>query len=170
MLGSAPSGPLCYGMAIAQAGRVDACDHSSNETLWAARVDDGDGSIDPSEVGVFYQTGGSPWWDVVIREDGALLLCEDQKPDRLVILTDLNQDGDSLDAGEAVEVSRDNVAANGSVRLRGATWMRGPELEASSAIAPTGTATAFVATTTKAGDSFGICRSTGSAPPVSLAP
>ena len=170
VLGSATSGPFCYGMAITADGRFYVCDHSSNETLWTARDDNGDGSIDSSEVSVYYQTGASTWWDVVIREDGALLLCEDQTPDRLVVLTDLNQDGDALDAGEAVEVYRDTVAANGSVRPRGATWMRGPELEASPASAPTGTATSFVATTTRAGDLVAIFLSTGLAPPVSLAP
>lgn len=165
-----PSSPFHYGMAIARDGRFYLSDHSSNETIWTARDANADGSIDSTEQGVFYQTAGSTWWDVQIRDDGAILLCEDQTPDRLVLLRDLNGDGDALDAGEATEIYNDTVAANPNLRPRGAVFLRGPELVAAPATVAIGGATSFVATTSKPNEIVGVFLSLGLAAPVSLPP
>lgn len=164
------SSPFHYGMAIARDGRFYLSDHSSNETIWTARDANGDGVIDATEQGVFYQTAGSTWWDVVIRDDGSVLLCEDQTPDRLVVLRDLNGDGDALDAGEATEIYNDTVAANGNLRPRGATLMRGPELQVSPATVAIGNPTNFFATTNQPGQLVGVFLSIGLAGPVALPP
>jgi len=144
--------PFHWGMAITRDGRFYLSDHSSNETIWTARDDDNSGTIEASEQSVFYQTSASTWWDVVIRDDGSILLCEDQTPDRLVVLTDLNQDGDALDAGEAVEVYNDTQAVNGGLRPRGAAFMRGPELVAAPPSVAIGASTSFNVTTNKPGE------------------
>jgi len=165
-----PNSPFHFGMAIAPDGRFYLSDHSSNETIWTARDANNDGTIDASEQGVFYSTGGSTWWDVVIRDDGSILLCEDQTPDRLVVLTDLNGDGDAMDAGEAVEIYNDTLAANSSLRPRGATFLRGHQLQASPATVALGGSTNFVATTSKPGELAAVFLSLGLAAPASLPP
>ena len=162
--------PFHWGMAIASDGRFFLSDHSSNETVWTARDDNNNGTIEPNEQSVYYQTSASTWWDVVLRDDGSILLCEDQTPDRLVLLTDLNQDGDALDPGEAVEVYNDTLAANGSLRPRGAAFLRGPELQAIPASASIGTSTSFVATTHAPGDLAAVFLASGVSSPISLAP
>ncbi|MCK5943552.1 MAG: hypothetical protein KAI24_16335 [Planctomycetes bacterium] len=162
--------PFHYGMAIATDGRFYLSDHSSNETLWTARDANNDGVIDASEQGIYYQTAGSTWWDVVIRDDGAVLLCDDQTPDRITLLRDLNGDGDALDAGEAIEIYTDTIAANGAVRPRGAAFLRGPELLATPATVAIGGTTSFVATTNLPGQLAAVFLSLGLAGPVSAPP
>lgn len=115
-----------WGLAVDRSGTFWVSDHG-NETVWRARDADASGAIDASEETLFFQSTGSTWWDVVLREDGAVLLCEDDAPDRVMGLFDRNLDGDALDPGEAVELYSDAVSAI-DTRPRGAALMRAPTL------------------------------------------
>lgn len=162
--------PFTWGLAVDQTGRFFLSDHSSNESIWTAFDANGDSVIDPSEQGLFYQTSASTWWDIVVREDGALILCEDQTPDRLTLLQDLNNDGDALDPGEAIEIYDDTAAANPDLRPRGAAFLRAPELLASPASVQVGQSTSFQTTTTKPNELAAVFLSVATVSPISLAP
>ena len=162
--------PFHFGMAIDATGRFYISDHSSNEQVWSAFDTNGDGSIQPTETTLFYQTGASTWWDIVIREDGTVLLCEDQTPDRITQLRDLNGDGDAMDPGEATEIYDDTLASNPGLRPRGAALMRAPLLAINPAAVPFGQPTNFVAETNKPNELAAVFLSTGLAGPISLAP
>ncbi|MFT4515129.1 MAG: hypothetical protein ACI89X_000897 [Planctomycetota bacterium] len=168
MLG--PNAPFHFGMAVDATGRFYVADHSANEQVWSAFDSNGDGVIQPGEATLFYQTSASTWWDIVIREDGTVILCEDQTPDRITQLRDLNNDGDAMDPGEATEIYDDTLASNPGLRPRGAALMRAPLLTVNPPSVPFGQLTTFLAETSKPVELAAVFLSTGLAGPVSLAP
>jgi len=164
------SSPFHYGMAIDAGGRFFISDHSTNERILTAFDADASGVIDASEATVFYQTGASTWWDIVVRDDYTVILCEDQTPDRLTALRDLNNDGDAMDPGEAIEIYDETMASNPNLRPRGAAWMRAPLLSAAPASVQFGSSTNLQAQTNKPGELAAVFLSIGIAPPVSVVP
>jgi hypothetical protein len=164
----APGNNFYWGLGVDAQGYFYVTDHG-NETVWRARDDDFNGTIDPSEETLFYQTAASTWWDVVIRDDGTVLLCEDQTPDRITALQDLNQDGDALDVGEAQEIYSDLVSPT-DLRPRGAAFLRAPILSLSPASAQVGTSSSLQVEATKAGDFCLASISLGRIAPMPVAP
>ena len=166
----AANSPFHYGMAIDATGRFYISDHSANEQVWSAFYADGSVVIDVGEATLFYQTSASTWWDIVVREDGTVLLCEDQTPDRITALRDQNGDGDALDAGEAVEIYDTTLASVPGLKHRGAALMRAPRLLAVPATVQFGTTTSFQAQTNKPVELAAVFLSIGIVAPISLAP
>ena len=164
------SAPFHYGMAIDATGRFYLSDHSSNETIWTAFDADNSGTIDASEQGVFYQTSASTWWDIVVREDGTVLLCEDQTPDRITALRDLNGDFNAMGVGESREIYDDTLASNPDLRPRGAALMRAPLLSTAPPAVQFGSATSFQTQTSKPVELAAVFLATSISAPVSLAP
>jgi hypothetical protein len=165
-----PNAPFHFGMAVDANDRFYITDHSANEQVWSAFDSNGNGTIEPLETTLFYQTSASTWWDIVIREDGTVILCEDQTPDRITQLRDLNNDGDAMDAGEAIEIYTDTLASNPSLRPRGAALMRAPLLTINPGAVPFGQTTNFLAETSKPVELAAVFLSLGLAGPVSLPP
>jgi hypothetical protein len=162
--------PFYWSLAVDPAGNVYTTDHSDNEQVWRGNDANGNGTIEPSEQTLFYQTPASTWWDVLLRDDGAVLLVEAQTPDRITALRDLNNDGDALDAGEAVQIYQSGVAPQ-AISMRGAALMRAPRLSAAPSIVQIGNATSFVTEANKPGDLVVVALSVGPAPlPFPLAP
>lgn len=162
--------PFHYGMAVDAAGRFYLSDHSANEQILTCFDTNADGMITAGEYGVFYQTSASTWWDITLREDGSVLLCEDQTPDRITLLRDLNNDGDAMDAGEAVEIYTNTLASNPSLRPRGAALMRAPILTAQPPAVMFGQTATFQTQTNKPDELTIVFFSIGIIPPFSLAP
>lgn len=159
-----------FGLAVDHAGAWYLSDHGSDEKVLRGFDANANGVIEPSEETLFYQTSASTWWDIVVRDDGSLLLCEDQTPDRITWLRDNNGDNDALDPGESRQVYDDTVAQNGSVRPRGASMMRAPLLGAQPATVQIGNPTTFVASTNKPAELAAVFLAIGPAAPMSVAP
>ena len=162
--------PFYWSLAIDSQGFVYTTDHSTNEQVWRGRDIDQSGAIDASEQTLFYQTTASTWWDVVLRDDGAVLLVEAQTPDRITVLRDLNNDGDALDAGEAVQ-GYDSTASSQSISVRGAAFLRAPRFTAQPAVVQIGQTTNLVTQAVNPGDLCVPVLSIGlAASPLSFAP
>lgn len=159
-----------FGFAVDSAGAFYLSDHGSDEKVLRGFDANANGTIEPSEQTIFYQTPASTWWDIIVRSDGSILLLEDQTPDRITMLRDLNNDGDALDPGEATEIYDDTIAANGQVRPRGGAMMRAPLLQVSPSPVSIGTFANFVTTTSKPNELAAVFLSATSAAPVSVAP
>lgn len=159
-----------FGFAVDSAGAFYLSDHGSDEKVLRGFDANGNGTIEASEQTIFYQTTASTWWDIIVRSDGSILLLEDQTPDRITMLRDLNNDGDALDPGESTQIYDDTIAANGSVRPRGGAMLRAPLLHANPASVSIGTTTNFIATTSKPTELAAVFLSSTTAPPVSLSP
>jgi hypothetical protein len=159
----ASASPFYWSLAIDPVGNVYTTDHSTNEQVWRGNDLNQNGTIEPSEQTLFYQTSASTWWDVLLRDDGAVLLVEAQTPDRITVLRDLNADGDALDAGEASQGYDASVAAQ-AISLRGAALLRAPRLTSNPPIVQIGNNTSFVTEANKPGDLVVVALSVGPAP------
>ncbi|MCA8950349.1 MAG: hypothetical protein KDE27_12660 [Planctomycetes bacterium] len=164
----APANAFYWSLAVGSDGTFYVTDHG-NETIWRARDLDNSGAIDPSEENLFYQTSGSTWWDVVLRDDGVVLVCEDQTPDRITALVDLNADGDALDPNESYDVYDATLSAT-AVRPRGAALMRGPSLSVAPATVQVGNSATVVIEATRPGDLVVLAGSFGLVAPTPIAP
>lgn len=100
-------------------------DHSTNRTVWRGRDDDSSGSISAAESTVFFTETAATWWDVVLRDDGTVLLVNASTPDRLTACRDLNNDGDALDAGESSLAYAAGTSPT-AISVRGAAFLRAP--------------------------------------------
>ncbi|MBK8974547.1 MAG: hypothetical protein IPM29_01340 [Planctomycetes bacterium] len=128
-----------WGLAVDRTGVFYLTDHG-NEQIWRGQDLNFDNRIDATEETLFYSTAGSTWWDVVIREDGVVIVCEDQTPDRLVALQDLTGDGDALDPNESWEMYNETVSST-DTKPRGASLMPAPVLVVAPATVRLGAAT-----------------------------
>ncbi len=161
--------PFYWSLAVDFAGAIYTTDHSTNEKVWRLFDADFNGTIDPLESTVFYQTAASTWWDAIVREDGAILLVESQTPDRITRLFDLNADGDALDAGEAVEIYDSSVAAQ-AIAVRGAALMRAPSLTMIPQTTQVGTSSNYTIRTSRPFDLVVPALSLAAVPSFSLPP
>ncbi len=103
--------PFHWDLAIDAQGRFYIED-TGNDVIWRFSDDDGDGTADPStEAEVVYTAPGSSLiWEVTPALDGSLYVTEDQNPDRLLRLVDLNGD-ERFDApGERIEIYDETLA------------------------------------------------------------
>ena len=165
----APGNAFYWGLAVDQNGFFYITDHG-NETVWRGRDANGDGQIAASEENLYYQTSASTFWDVIVRDDGTVILCEDQTPDRLTALTDVNGDGDALDAGEAREIS-DETLPQVDTRPRGATFLEAPSLSVQPRSVMLGQQTNVLVLASKPGDLIGLAVSDGlAANPIPVPP
>ncbi len=161
--------PQYWGLAVDVAGNFWVTDHSTNEKVWRGRDANANGTIEPGEQTLFYQTAGSSWWDVVLRFDGTVLLCDTDTPDKVTSLRDLNADGDALDTGESFQ-AYDTSVASVAVAPRGASFLRAPLLDLAPAIVPIGQSTNVTVRASRPGDLVFTAISAGLIPPVSLPP
>lgn len=166
----ASGAPQYWTLAIDALGAFYLTDHSANRQVWRGRDADGSGAIDASETTLFWQgTVAASWWDVVVRDDGAVLLCDTQAPGKLTLLRDLNGDGDAMDPGEQ-GLAYSAAAAAVVVAPRGAAFFRAPELSMSPTSVPIGQTTTFVLRAQKPGDLGILALSFGFGPPLPLPP
>lgn len=165
-----PNSPFYYSLAIDRAGWFYITDHSNNERVWRGRDIDSSGMIDPSEETLFYQTSASTWWDIEVRDDGWILLCEDETPDRITALKDLNADGDALDNNESYDAYSDLVSPTDIPRPRGAAFLRAPLLSLSPPVVQIGQTTTFLVTSEQPLQLTAVLLSTGLVPPFPVPP
>ncbi len=165
----ATASPFYFGLAVDWQGWFYVTDNSANEQVWRARDTDGNGAIDASEDDVFYQSTGSTWWDVVLREDGAVLLCDADAPDRVTLLRDLDQNGNANGAGEATDLYHSGLAAV-AVAPRGASLLRAPLLSVTPPVVAIGQSTTLQTWATEPGDLTLLLISVGLATPFALPP
>jgi len=163
------STPFFWSLAIDWSGVMYTADYSNNENLWRLVDADLSGTIDASEATIFYNTAASTWWDVLVREDGAILVVEAQTPDRITRLIDGNLDGDAMDAGEAVQIYDSSVAAQ-PISVRGAALMRAPSLVMIPQTTQVGTSSNFTIRTTRPFDLVVPALSLAAVPSFSLPP
>jgi hypothetical protein len=161
--------PFFWSLALDWTGVMYTAEYSANENVWRIFDADFSGTIDPSEATIFYHTSASTWWDVIVREDGAILLVEAENPDRITRLIDGNADNDALDAGEAVEIYDSSVAAQ-AISVRGAALMRAPSLSMIPATTQVGTSSNYTIRTTRPFDLVVPALSLVALPPFSLPP
>jgi hypothetical protein len=86
---------------------------TGNDTVWRFKDLNGDGDAqDPGEFTAFWQVIGttSNMWDSAIAADNSVYVCDFQPVSRITRLLDLNNDGDALDPGEAVEVYNETTS------------------------------------------------------------
>ena len=104
--------PFHWDLAVDAQGRFYIED-TGNDVIWRFSDANGDGSVDPlSEATVVYTAPGSSLiWEVAPSLDGSLYVTEDQNPDRLLRLVDLNGDGLFDAPGERIEIYDESVAA-----------------------------------------------------------
>ena len=158
-----------WSLAVDATGAVYVGDHSANEQVWRAFDANGNHVIEPGEQTLFYQSPGSTWWDLVVREDGTVLLCEDQAPDRITTLRDSNNDGDANDPGEAGALY-DSTLSPVAVAPRGAALLRAPLLALVPPSVQVGSGTTLSVQATKPGDLTLVVISVGLGQPFALPP
>ncbi len=143
-----------WGLAIARDGTIYVTDHG-NEQVWRGKDLNNDGTIFGAEENLYYQTGGSTWWDVILNPDGRIVLCEDQTPDRLTMLEDLDGNGDVLGAGESYEAYTSGVGSQ-NVRPRGGAFLRAPTLSIQPTLVSVGQPVTFQVIASRPGDLVGV--------------
>jgi hypothetical protein len=87
-----------------------------NERLYAYRDDNGNGFVDvgtAEETVVWTALTTSNNWQVEVLSDGAIYLVEDQTPDRILLIDDVNEDGFYAQIGETSEIYNETVSATG---------------------------------------------------------
>jgi hypothetical protein len=125
--------PFFWALEATSDGVLYITDHGS-ERIWRAQDLNSDGSIQAgtAEETLYYQNpGASTMWEVLVREDGAIVVCEDETPDRLLIYQDLDQSGTIDQPNEISALYDASVAVHATVRPRGAAFLPRPTLEAS---------------------------------------
>jgi hypothetical protein len=103
-------------------------DHSTNRSVWRGRDADSSGTISAAETTLYFTDTAATWWDIVLRDDGAVLLVN-ASTDRITALRDLNLDGDALDPGESSIAYAVGVSPT-TIGLRGAALLRAPLFDA----------------------------------------
>lgn len=101
-----------WDLAIDSAGRFYIAD-SVNDVIWRFEDTDASGSVDPlTEAAVIFTAPGSSWiWDISLASDGTIYAVEDEAPDRLLRLVDLNADGLFDGPGEVTTIYDEMTAA-----------------------------------------------------------
>jgi len=157
-------------LAVDQNGMFYTGEYTADDVVWRAYDLNGNGFIDPGEDAEFFNPPSGFWNDIAVRDDGSIVLAEDDSNDRVIVLTDLNGDLDALDPGEAFEAYDDTISAV-AVRPRSLTFMRAPVLTLTPATVQVGNATTMLVQTAKPFDLGAVFLSVGLAPtPISLAP
>lgn len=116
-----------WAMALDRSGNFYVADHG-NDLIYAGRDTDADNKITGTEGRIFHQGTSATWWEILMRDDGWLLVCEDQTPDRLLAFKDLNNDGDADDQGERREIYSELISSTNLTQPRAAALMRAPIL------------------------------------------
>jgi hypothetical protein len=123
--------PFFWSLEVAADGTCFITDHGGDRIL-SARDLNNDGQIQagtPEETLYYQIPGGSLMWDVLVREDGAILVAEDETPDRLMLYQDLDRSG-VIDQPNEVGTIYDASVAIHVIRPRGAAFLRRPTLTA----------------------------------------
>ena len=155
-----------------QNGAVYTTDHGvGTKEMWRAFDTNGDGTIQvPGEQTLFYSLGNAVWWDLVVRDDGALLLVDsDPTNDIITLFRDLDNDGSATGLGEAVEVYNAGSASQ-VMRVASLAILRGPTLEMVPPVASIGTTVNFQIKTGKPFELAAPLVAISQIPPFSLAP
>lgn len=162
---SGATAPFLGAVLFDQTGAILIADYGSNQVV-RGRDLNADDFIDPSEQTVFFQTGGSIFYDAAMRDDGAVLVSDYTSPGLIFTLQDQNNDGDAMDAGE----SSTSYTAAGAARPRSMTLMRAPLLEMSPPIVQIGNTTNCLVRTEQAFDLAAVFFSAAPAAPFALPP
>jgi hypothetical protein len=153
-----------YGLGFDELARLFVTDHSADVT-YAVTDFDGDLAIGVGESAVFYNIGApSMAWSLAVGKDlyGAtrVFLGEDQTPERVHALSDLDLDGDANDAGEATLAYSDVLASIDFMGPRAMAFMKGPSIRFNGLPAGLGT-TIQMTTSAGAGELFAAFLSVG---------
>ncbi|QDV09159.1 hypothetical protein Poly30_47160 [Planctomycetes bacterium Poly30] len=105
--------PFHWDLGIDSMGRFYLED-TGNDVIWRFEDTDGNGVVDPAtEAKIIYTAPASSLiWEVTPAADGSLFVVEDQTPDRLLRLIDLNGDGLFDAPGEETTIYDDSIAFN----------------------------------------------------------
>lgn len=125
-----------YGLAFDAAGRLFLTDHTTDNT-YAATDLNGDFVVTaggPEET-VFFNPGSTSLsWSSAVGQDLngnlVLMVVDDQAPERIHRLVDLNLDGDASDLGESGASYDETLGGQLLDSPRGITFMKGPSLAA----------------------------------------
>ncbi len=117
--------PFYWSLAVDWLGNFYVTDHNTNRNVWRGRDADNSGFIDAAETTLFFNDTVANWWDVVLRDDGVVLLVNSNSPDRLTACIDLNNDGDAMDAGES-SLAYSATVSPSPISVRGAAFFRAP--------------------------------------------
>lgn len=117
--------PFYWSLAVDWLGNFYVTDHSTNRNVWRGRDADNSGTITGGEQTLFFNDAAATWWDVVLRDDGVVLLANSSTPDRLTACIDLNNDGDAMDANES-SLAYSATVSSSPISLRGAAFFRAP--------------------------------------------
>ncbi|MGC3970451.1 MAG: hypothetical protein QM775_24880 [Pirellulales bacterium] len=160
--------PFYWSLAVDANMNFYVTDHSTNRTVYRGRDADHSGTISAAETTVFFTEASATWWDVVLRDDGVVLLVNASTPDRLTACVDLNNDGDALDPGESSLAYASGTSPT-AISVRGAAFQRAPIFDP---IAPTalGQTALFNLHGTKPGDLCVSIFALGFGPPIALPP
>ncbi|MDG1500560.1 MAG: hypothetical protein P8R48_11365 [Planctomycetota bacterium] len=166
-----PGGSLEFIWTLTQdaAGNIYTSD-TGNDIIWRVRDDNSDGVItNATEASAFLTApGASLVWDVSVSADGTLICVEDQAPDRVLRMKDLNSDGVIDVFTELENVYNQAISATSIGNVRGLTWERQPQLTVDATTSPGSTAAFQVEATEN--DTVILYLSTGTTAPVPLAP
>lgn len=143
-----PSNGQYWSLAIDQTGAFYLSEHVG-DVVYRGVDADASGTITAAEQTVFYQTTPATWWDLAVREDGTLWLCDsDGASDKITRLVDLNSDGSAMGPNEATRVYEANLAAT-PIEIRGMAVMRAPTLTLSPPTAQVGSTINYEIRTSK---------------------
>ncbi len=125
-----------YGLAFDASGRLFVTDHATDNTYGATDLNN-DSVVTaggPEEVVVFNPGAASLSWSSAVGQDLngnlVLLVVDDQAPERIHRLVDLNSDGDASDPGESGFAYDETLGSQLLDSPRGITFMKGPSLAA----------------------------------------
>jgi len=100
---------------------------TGNELIWKLVDTNQNGTIDAGEEHVLWQSPvASNVWDIDVDNDGSLYLVEDQTPDRLVRLFDVDGDGTIDPVTEAFVLYDDTLSGNDLGSVRAIALVKGP--------------------------------------------
>jgi hypothetical protein len=118
--------PFHWEITIDAQGKVYLGDNG-NEVIWKLDDANNNGVIDAGEERLYWQSPvASNVWDIDVDSDGSLYLVEDQTPDRLVRLYDVDGNGVIDPVAEAFELYSDLVSGNDLGSPRALALVKGP--------------------------------------------
>ncbi len=129
-----------WGLTVGRDGGFYVAD-SGTERILKVRDISGDFLIQNAtaeEVLYFAVPASSLMWNTALDANGTLYVTEDQTPDRLYALTDLDQNGDCLGPNEKTDIYTDTLASVDIGAPRVIAFQRGPGLVLSPSPAPIG--------------------------------
>lgn len=160
-----------FGMAFDAAGYLYLANQgASSRSIYRAFDADASGSIGAGEQQLFYTSAAAlTFWDIARRDDGVLLTL-DGAANQVLAFSDLNADGDFLDAGEAIPVFDCLAAGFPLADPRAIAFMRAPQLDMLPSTVSLGSPTSWSMRTSEPFDLGIALAALTIVPPISLPP